>query len=656
MKLCLVVAGDYQWSASSGSPTVSIKPNRSTLILSPSGLASAAWHAWRRRSRSLLWKLAIATVFAVFVNQQSCCPVAAGTLSFDQASDMTEGLIVNGTNGTYSYSAFNGVGGGGGLAVAAGSRNDYAVARMKSYAPLDGTELNASVMWFYDSSRRNPFAGGDGIVLGFTHTSSMSFFNSNINPFIGVEIFTSSGGGGFGVYLWNGNTGRQSSANNGSLTSGRWYKTVFTGTLVGGQWSQVDTAVSTWDCGTDGLATPAEVSFMRASFQASSAPVYSRSQYWGVVGAEGDSGIAVLDNFAVAAVVPEPSTYAMALAGLACGGYSMWRRQKRSQKSRSLTVALSCLSIAVGFLTAGPAYSAPITIDMVTVGDPGNTADTDPAGYGAVADSFKIMKYEWTNSQYVEFLNAVDPNGSNPNSVYNEQMDSNPHGGIIRANAAPGSRWAVKANMGDKPVNFVSWWDAARVANWLHNGQGSGNTETGAYTLNNATSGNYPARNSGATFYIPTEDQWYKAAYYTGGSTNAGYWDYATQSDTAPTAVTSGSTGIGSAGNTGNFANVNLAAIWNEKFASVTTVGTNGGPSAYGTFDMSGNVWEWNDLTGAASPGGTFVWRGRRGGDFINRQDVASANARNMFIPVDELASFGFDSLHRLPCPSLRRG
>ena len=30
------------------------------------------------------------------------------------------------------------------------------------------------------------------------------------------------------------------------------------------------------------------------------------------------------------ATVPEPSTYAMALAGIACGGFSMWRRRKRA--------------------------------------------------------------------------------------------------------------------------------------------------------------------------------------------------------------------------------------------------------------------------------------------------------------------------------------
>jgi formylglycine-generating enzyme required for sulfatase activity len=104
--------------------------------------------------------------------------------------------------------------------------------------------------------------------------------------------------------------------------------------------------------------------------------------------------------------------------------------------------------------------------------------------------------------------------------------------------------------------------------------------------------------NSGATFYIPTENQWYKAAYYKGGGTSAGYWNYATQSDTAPTAVTAGSTGIGSAGSTGNFANFNNVADWNSQNGNVTTVGSNGGASAYGAFDMSGNLYEWNDTAG----------------------------------------------------------
>jgi len=270
------------------------------------------------------------------------------------------------------------------------------------------------------------------------------------------------------------------------------------------------------------------------------------------------------------------------------------------------------LALAIVTLSAASASSAPITIDWVTVGDPGNAADTtgSPNPAGAVADAFQIMKFEWTNSQYVEFLNSVDPNGTNPNAIYNGNMRSRAEGGISYTSVnAAGSKYAAKTNMGDKPVNYVSWFDAARVANWLHNGQGSGSTETGAYTLNNATSGTAPAVNPGALYFLPTEDQWYKAAYYKGGSTNAGYWDYATQSDTAPTAVTAGATGIGSAGSTGNFANYNKAADWNGQDGNVTTVGTNGGASAYGTFDMNGNVFEWNDLTGAAGSS-----RGLRGG------------------------------------------
>jgi len=215
-----------------------------------------------------------------------------------------------------------------------------------------------------------------------------------------------------------------------------------------------------------------------------------------------------------------------------------------------------------------------------------------------------------------------------------------------------GAKYASRTDMAGKPVNFVTWFDAARVANWLHAGgitygtstSGSAAINSGAYTLNGATSGNAPAVNPGATFHIPTEDQWYKAAYYKGGSTNPGYWQYATQvTGTAPTAVNATNVGTGTSGGvspvtSGNFANYNSSADWNSQDGSVTTVGTNGGPSAYGAFDMGGNVSEWNDLTGAADSS-----RGLRGGSYGNfpASDL-SASIRDTSAPSNEGSNVGF--------------
>jgi sulfatase modifying factor 1 len=262
-----------------------------------------------------------------------------------------------------------------------------------------------------------------------------------------------------------------------------------------------------------------------------------------------------------------------------------------------------------------------VTIDWVTVGNPGNAADT--TGFGRVNYGYQIMKFEFTNAQYAAFLNAIDPEGTNPNLVYNSDMGSNARGGITNTGSTNGSRYAVKSNMGDKPVNYVSWWDAARVSNWLHNGaQTYGSTDssatapqnTGAYTVGTATSGGAVAKNTGALYWLPTENEWYKAAYYDPTlSGTGGYHVYGNGFSSQPAAVTSGATGIGTVGGTGNFANYSSQGSWNSQTGNVTTVGTNGGPSYYGAFDMSGNVGELNDLDGLALSGSS---RGNRGGNW----------------------------------------
>jgi hypothetical protein len=117
-----------------------------------------------------------------------------------------------------------------------------------------------------------------------------------------------------------------------------------------------------------------------------------------------------------------------------------------------------------------------------TLGDPGNACDTQTQGcFGAVFYTYRIAKQEVTNAQYAEFLNAKA--ASDPLGLYNTEMGSTGFGGISRNGGSGSYTYSVIAGREDKPVNYVSYFDALRFANWLNNGQGGGDTETGAYTL-----------------------------------------------------------------------------------------------------------------------------------------------------------------------------
>jgi formylglycine-generating enzyme required for sulfatase activity len=299
-------------------------------------------------------------------------------------------------------------------------------------------------------------------------------------------------------------------------------------------------------------------------------------------------------------------------------------------------------------LHSSPAFAV-VTIDYVTVGNAGNAADPT-TGYGAVAYTYQIGKYEVTNAQYTAFLNAVDATGANANGIYNTNMGSNASGGItFTSGAASGSKYTIRTSMGDKPVNYVSWYDSARFTNWLHNGQGAGSTETGAYTLSGNTG--IIIKNVNATVWLPSENEWYKAAYYdpTVGAGGDNYWLYPTQSDSVPTVAAANATGdISNPG--ANVANYSNGADWNSQDGNVTTVGSAAANNYYGTADMAGNLFEWNDAVISLSS------RGLRGGSWLNGDGTnLRASFREPSGPTGQFEDLGFRvaSVSAIPEPSV---
>jgi formylglycine-generating enzyme len=269
---------------------------------------------------------------------------------------------------------------------------------------------------------------------------------------------------------------------------------------------------------------------------------------------------------------------------------------------RLMALVLLCVCIpAVADVLNMPAGTK--SLEMVVVGNPGNPADD--TGFGAVANPFRIGKFEVTAAQYVEFLNAKAK--TDPHGLYHLHMDEGVHIGCkIQRSGAEGSyTYGVPVEYANRPVNWVSFWSACRFANWLHNGQGDGDTETGAYMLNGykGSDGRAIKRIPGAKWFVPSEDEWYKAAYYdpekSGG---AGYWNYPTRSDSQPSR---------------DFKAVNAANYYDDSYLDPTYYLTEVGaffnsPSGYGTFDQGGNVGEWNE---AIRPP---FFRSFRGGSFGN--------------------------------------
>ena len=268
------------------------------------------------------------------------------------------------------------------------------------------------------------------------------------------------------------------------------------------------------------------------------------------------------------------------------------------------------LTMSVSAVSAQPL----VNIETVLVGDAGNAGRS--GSLGRVNYDFSIGKYEVTVGQYAAFLNAVAATNGDPFSLYHANMASDLNiAGISRSAALGSIVYTVITNYGNSanlPITYVSWFDAARFCNWLHNGATNGaDTETGAYTLQGITNGGGPARNPDAKWWIPTESEQFKAAFYKGGGTNAGYWAYPTQSDSPPGNL------VGADPNRANYYvtgySVTQSWIFSALQRYLTDVGAfAGSASAYGTFDQGGSVTEWTD----PNDGGTSRHRYSRGGNW----------------------------------------
>ncbi|WP_413359577.1 SUMF1/EgtB/PvdO family nonheme iron enzyme [Prochlorococcus sp. MIT 1201] len=212
-----------------------------------------------------------------------------------------------------------------------------------------------------------------------------------------------------------------------------------------------------------------------------------------------------------------------------------------------------------------PSEISDVVIESVYVGDAGNTRDSTKNG--DVPYGYHIGKYEVTNAEYASFLNSAAV--SDYYSLYHEGMAE--HGGITRTGDSGNYAYSTIAGREDHPVNFVSYFDACRFANWLT----TGNTEKGVYNdiKSNSFQRDLAAWGSGGVA-LANNNEWYKAAYYSGDPTGAdgdGYWLYPTQSNSITTED---------------------ANYLNSK-GEVTPVGNYDQPSYYGTYDQAGNVNEW---------------------------------------------------------------
>ncbi|WP_013323382.1 formylglycine-generating enzyme family protein [Gloeothece verrucosa] len=263
-------------------------------------------------------------------------------------------------------------------------------------------------------------------------------------------------------------------------------------------------------------------------------------------------------------------------------------------------------------------------MEFVLISDPGNQRDSK-FKFGYVPYLYEIGKYEVTNQDYAQFLNAV-AQSDDPYSLYHPNMATGLFGGIDRSFEAGKYTYLAKKGWEKKPVVYISWYDLARLANWYHYGkpctgrselgttegtQNQGAYDTGFFPKHAQDFVDYGklpfGRNKKALYWIPNEEEWYKAAYYDPTiKDKRQYWDYPVKTNKLPN----------NSEPPGDQFSINF---FRETFAIgkpdfLTDVDAYPlACSYYGVYDLGGNVWEWLENWRLQYRGSEKV-RGLRGG------------------------------------------
>ncbi len=271
-----------------------------------------------------------------------------------------------------------------------------------------------------------------------------------------------------------------------------------------------------------------------------------------------------------------------------------------------IALCLSCPAVLADVFGSG---ANSFSIDFVSIGNPGNPSDTtgDPNPAGSVGYTYRIGKYEIPEDA-VRKANA--------------QSALDGHAiGITLDSRGP-----------NKPATSMSWFEAAQFVDWLNTSTGSIPAykfdAVGNFQLWQPSDPGYDAdnlfRNKLAKYFLPTDNEWYKAAFY--DPSIGGYWDYPTGSNNAPVSVA-----FGTAPGT---------AVWNRTQAEgPADVMLAGGTSPYGTVGQAGNVWEWEeteaDLVNDSTNG--LIPHGIRGGDWNPTIDALalSSSYRTVIFPAE---------------------